>query len=411
MPLSMATRFGYLPPALLMLAAGPLLLGCASEPNAEPAPTTFAVRDSAGVEIVESAEPAWDEGEAWTLSEDPLLSIGMVEGPDEYMLYHSVGAIRLSDGRIALGNGGSHQLRFYSADGTFLSATGGSGEGPGEFRSMGFIWRLGADSIAVLDYQLLRISIFDLTGAFGRSFRLTGGDRDMVFPHGVFGDGTVLASSTIRDDGGRTETGSFRDLLDHQHFNRDGVFRSKVVTVPGPELFSAALPGGAGVTTSPRHGLTPWTVTASDSWFYGPSESYEILEWSVDGRLQRVFRVEKDRRPTPAQDIAQWEERVRGMDPRPKQLWESVPVSSHLPAYEQVILDRSGNLWLAEYLVLDETPLWQVLSPEGVWLGSVSLPPGGRVSEIGEDYVLGTWRDEMDVETVRMYELFKPQGP
>ena len=105
-----------------------------------------------------------------------------------------------------------------------------------------------------------------------------------------------------------------------------------------------------------------------------------------------------------------WEERVREMDSSRKQLWESVPVSSHLPAYEQILLDQVGNLWAAEYLVLDETPVWQVLDPQGSWLGQVAMPPGGRISEIGEDYVLGVWRDEMDVETLRMYGLVKSGG-
>jgi hypothetical protein len=40
-----------------------------------------------------------------------------------------------------------------------------------------------------------------------------------------------------------------------------------------------------------------------------------------------------------------------------------------------------------------------------MWLGEVALPSTLGVTEIGEDYVLGTWRDEMDVEYVRMYSL------
>ncbi len=385
-----------------------VLCSCSSDSSTEAVPATYTVRDSAGVEIVESSGPAWVEGEAWTLTEEPLLSIGMVDGPEEYMLYRSVSAIELDDGRIVFGNGGSQDLRFYDSEGTFLHASGGDGDGPGEFRSVGFIWRLGPDSLAVLDFSLLRISILDTNGNFGRSFRLTGSDRELVFPNGIFADGSVLASATLRDDGSRSEAGAFRDLLDHQHFDTEGQFLAKVTTVPGPELYSAAGSDGSGVTTSPRHGLTPWTVTGSDTWFYGSSEAYEVQEWSKDGLLLKVFRLDKERRPTPPEDIAAWEERLRELDSSRRAFWENVPVSSHLPAYERVILDRAGNLWLAEYSVLEEPPVWLVLSPEGHWLGSVAVPPGGRISEIGEDYVLGTWRDEMDVETVRMYGLVKP---
>jgi hypothetical protein len=48
---------------------------------------------------------------------------------------------------------------------------------------------------------------------------------------------------------------------------------------------------------------------------------------------------------------------------------------------------------------------WTVFSPEGRALGSVVTPPGLRVLEIGRDYVLGVWQDELDVEYVRMHRL------
>ena len=40
-------------------------------------------------------------------------------------------------------------------------------------------------------------------------------------------------------------------------------------------------------------------------------------------------------------------------------------------------------------------------------LGDVELPPV-EVLEIGEDYVIGLYRDELEVEYVQVYELAKP---
>ena len=108
--------------------------------------------------------------------------------------------------------------------------------------------------------------------------------------------------------------------------------------------------------------------------------------------------------------MADWENRLQRMRPQTREFWAPIPLPERLPAYEQIVLDRDENLWLAEYVVLEETPVWQVISPDGHWLGSVAMPPGGRISEIGKDYVLGTWRDELDVEKVRMYGLEKPAG-
>ena len=112
----------------------------------------------------------------------------------------------------------------------------------------------------------------------------------------------------------------------------------------------------------------------------------------------------------PPEVVTDWEERLQEMNPQAQQLWSTIPLPERLPAYEQIILDKGGNLWVAEYLVLEETPIWQVFNPQGVWLGAVVFPPGGRISEIGDDYILGIWRDDMGVQRIKMYGLNKWTG-
>jgi hypothetical protein len=41
-------------------------------------------------------------------------------------------------------------------------------------------------------------------------------------------------------------------------------------------------------------------------------------------------------------------------------------------------------------------------------LGDVTTPADFRITQIGDDFMLGVWRDDLDVEHVRMYELLKP---
>lgn len=394
------------------ILATALFLGACS-PGRDQAPE-FAgdtVPSGASVPIVESTLPAWEEGEAWSLTERPLLSIGSVDGSEEYLLYRSSSAIRLDDGRIVFSNGGSQELRFYDPQGTYLSASGSNGEGPGEFRSVGFIWRLGPDSLAVLDFDLFRISVFDTEGVFGRIIRLGEGSTDLAFPSGMFGDGSILALTSQEDDGEYDSgLGFMRDQVQHRRYDREGKLIGSLVTLDGSELYRTVQPDGSGVTTGPQYGLRAWSVTGSDSWFYGGSAAFEVQEWSMEGELLRIIRLAKEPRAMPPELVADWEGRLQRMRPQTRAFWAPIPLPERLPAYEQIVLDRAGNLWLAEYMVLDETPIWQVISPDGRWLGSLTTPPGGRISEIGRDYVLGTWRDEMDVETVRMYGLEKPAG-
>ena len=53
----------------------------------------------------------------------------------------------------------------------------------------------------------------------------------------------------------------------------------------------------------------------------------------------------------------------------------------------------------------DEPRRWSVFDREGRWLGSVETPAGLSVREIGEDYLLGTWKDDVGVEHVRVHRL------
>jgi sugar lactone lactonase YvrE len=69
-------------------------------------------------------------------------------------------------------------------------------------------------------------------------------------------------------------------------------------------------------------------------------------------------------------------------------------------------VDADGNLWVLDYARPgDDGRHWTVFSADGRALGRVETPPGLRVLEIGRDYVLGVWQDELDVEYVRMHRL------
>ncbi|MEX0892436.1 MAG: hypothetical protein WEB88_09730, partial [Gemmatimonadota bacterium] len=93
--------------------------------------------DSAGIHIVETAAPAWNEpGQGWRLSAEATLQIGVVSGDPEYQFDRIMGTVRFDDGTIAVGTMGSGSIRYYDAEGNFLREAGRPGEGPGEFRQL-----------------------------------------------------------------------------------------------------------------------------------------------------------------------------------------------------------------------------------------------------------------------------------
>jgi hypothetical protein len=74
--------------------------------------------------------------------------------------------------------------------------------------------------------------------------------------------------------------------------------------------------------------------------------------------------------------------------------------------------DDAGNLWVQEYgLTQDDRPLdWSVFDRAGRFLGEVEMPAGFGVHQIGDDFVLGRWTDELEVEYILMYGIVKPGG-
>lgn len=73
------------------------------------------------------------------------------------------------------------------------------------------------------------------------------------------------------------------------------------------------------------------------------------------------------------------------------------------------MVDRIGNLWVRAYQAPgDEYRTWHVFTADGAWLGAVTFPDRFSPLEIGDDFVLARFGDELDVEHVQIRELIKP---
>lgn len=123
-----------------------ILSGCGGE-RSNTVTTLF--RDSAGIVIAESPELSPSHLPPWALSPEPLTAIGSFDGPEESQLFRVRGALRLPDGRIAVGNSGTSEIRIFAPDGRFLHSFGGEGEGPGEFSYLALVGLRGDSLVAV----------------------------------------------------------------------------------------------------------------------------------------------------------------------------------------------------------------------------------------------------------------------
>jgi len=359
------------------------------------------VRDSAGITIVENAAPVWPESQGWRVADEPSLTIGVLEGPEEYQLFRVRSAIRLDDGRIAVANGGSSELRFYDATGTFLTSVGGEGAGPSEFGSfMGAIWRAEGDSLVIYDYTNgMRLSVFASDGTLGRTFRLEPASTSIPLADDLIWRNTVVSRSGIYPPGDQAD-GLRRDSALYCTHDVDGAVLDTLGRFPGSEMYVQSTGQGSSVATSRPYGRHPQSAATVDYWYFGSGDQYEIRGYGRSGALERLIRRDLVNRPVTQDLLDELQLRASGMR-------RDIPIPETMPAHGRLLGDAEGKLWVQEYRVNDEPERWAVFDPHGRFLGIVDMPAPGRVTEIGSDYVLGVWTDEMDVEQVRLYALSK----
>ena len=84
-------------------------------------------------EVVESAAPRDPD---LTLADEPLVRVGIVDGPLEYIFGNVTDGVRLEDGSIVVADEQSANLRRYDPNGRHVWTSGRSGEGPGEYTGL-----------------------------------------------------------------------------------------------------------------------------------------------------------------------------------------------------------------------------------------------------------------------------------
>ena len=400
--------------AIALAALAAILLACASD-AARP---RVVVRDSTGVRIVESHAPSWADSLAWSVDSSPSLSIGVADGAPEYQLHLVRGVLRLPDGRIVIGDGGSGQIRFYDNSGVFLNAAGRKGHGPGEFgESVMRVWQGARGDLLVEDGGNRRINVFSESGWFVRAVALQRLERSpAISPLGLFDDGSILAvvSNPRRDD--RTASGSPVEYpwLLYLHFADNGLLLNHVLQARGSPTWAYTHRGSMNRTRLP-FGESALHAVLGNTLAFSSGSACEVEIRSQQGEREGIFRWQGAPRHR-VKDV--WkryqDESVKSLTPTGREAYRyfytlDLPLPELVPALERLLADADGNLWAKRYLLPWESRHeWDVLAPGGEWLGTVVTPQDLTVIQIGPDFVLGTHRDTLGVERVRLHRLRKP---
>lgn len=397
--------------AVLGVVLGPVLAGCGD--GGRPPPWT--VRDSAGVEVVESVRPAWGDGEARRVAAEPVFRVGAVEGDAEELLSEVVGAVRLADGTVAVADA-AQEVRFFGPGGDHVRSVGGPGEGPGEFTGLAALGRHPGGGVWAWDFSLRRVTRITGDGEI-RGVVTLDPEPPVLSPVGVLPDGTFVfkqlwgASATAA----ATRTGLRRDAVAVVRVDASGALLDTVALVPGREVHIGE-EDGRGVMTTPPFGRNAVGTVRAGRVVVGSQETFEVRELAPDGALRRILRIpSRDVRLDPGDARRLLDERVEAAPPdrraAVRRSLGAIPLPESRPAYGGLLADREGNLWVSEWAPFPRVPgRWTVFGPAGRWLGDVEMPPGFQPTDIGDDWILGVSRDAMDVEYVVAFPLLEPGG-
>jgi hypothetical protein len=346
----------------------------------------------------------------------PALTIGADANDTAAMFTQVVGATRLPNGSILVGDHAAFSLHLFGPNGARLRTFGRNGDGPGEFGYLAAFFRCG-DSVVTHDISGRRTSVFALDGRFVRMFRF-GAPPDA--------GSTPYISNTACNQRLRFVHHGWETPADR----KVGPFRPQVVVwtsgadsglgpvlgrFAGVDRIGTTRPGTNRLTgTSPRPlGRQLFIANGADRIYIGTAERFEILVFGADGKrvrsvtkagasVQRVSAADID--AALAKDIASAKP---GDSAYIRSRYAAFPLPDTLPAYNDLVVDADDNLWVQDYpRMRSPTVRWTVFAKDGRQLTEVVLPRDLEVFEIGRDYVLGRYLDaDEGIPHVRMYAL------
>ena len=404
---------------LIPCLAAPLLAACGDAG----VPDGLAVRDSAGITIVENEPGAMESAAPWAVADSPSLRIGLLEaerpGDSVYQFTRVARAARLQDGSVAVLDAGPNAIRVFGPDGRFVAQQGGRGGGPGEYQSPQGLFVLPGDSLLVFDARQSRITVLappsgDSAGLSRARVVTPESPLTSPSPAGLLDDGRLAVQARHR------ETKAMGDMPE-QYLDlwllstRDPAAADSLARFPRGREGWAEVPWGT-LLGGPQFAPRTRVAAAGDSIIVATGKGHELMVVDTTGAVRRIVRwpgrpleVTPDHRSA----YIALMRREAGDDParirQTEQVIDAMGFSDTFAAYDDMRVARSGHVWLRDGQRADQTSSanrpWTVLDPAGRILARITLPEQLSPLAVGEDWVLGRWTDELGVQYVALFDV------
>ncbi len=381
----------------------------AEKGNPESTPATSPITPQT---IVESDSPSEPD---LVLADEPLVRVGLLDGPDEFLFGNITGAVRLEDGSVVVADESIFEIRMFDARGRHVWTSGRRGEGPGEYKGIRLMRGCPGATVTVFDWSQDRITRLGPDGSVIDTRALA---TAAVNP---YNDPTCAPNGDLVfdewpesewDDAETVPLGEFYRWKVDVSLERDDGVLTLARGIPGAERFNYG--GGSGPRTWGKD--MAFTVTATGVW-YGSADDYELEHVDWEGRVTRIARWAGPDLEVTREHLnrfrdaylARYEtaaERRQFERERWPEIRDDLPES--FPAYVS-----EGLLSLPDGSVLVVPHSWRdlggdelhLLGPDGTWLHRLTIPSGRTLLDAGPGWVLLLEKGEFDEQSVAVYEL------
>jgi hypothetical protein len=359
-------------------------------------------RDSAGVHIVQTRAESM-RIPAWKLEASPTLDFA--NGTTRAHQFSRIrGMTRLSDGRFVILDAATCEIRFFSAQGSPLSAVGGCGREPGQFTALWLAGRRPDDALLVWDNQLSGLTLVAPDGRTTRAAEFANEQPRMTFWN-VFSDGRLLATSQSRLAPATVGT-SVQDTIVLWDVDARTVERHLIIKKPGVHVLAYA----DRLEEVPFTG-NPVFTTAHEDVVIASGSAAVIERWSRAGRLLAKYVDVRPASPLNEAEISEYRDgELRSVEPakaaaRLREL-STLPFPRLKLAYDRLLAGPNGEIWARDYEWRTERDYhWSVMDSTGALIARVRTPSFLEIDEITVDGVLGHGPDENGKEHAWLYRI------
>jgi len=358
-------------------------------------------------------------------------SIGMMEGPDEYLFGRLV-SICAAQGKIYAIDQQVPAVRTYDLAGQYLGNLGRKGGGPGEYERPTSITVDQTNGIIyVRDGIQGRMNLYSLEGESIKTWKMVSGistTNQMVLTH----DGDIYTMVLTNMEG------EFRDWdwgmarMTPEGPVSDTLFAPKYDFTPG--LIEHRTEEGRSISPVPFTAGIEWALTPSLRMLGGVSNQYRFEIHHPDGAVT-VVEKEWDKVPVLAEEARWYRDRSTASFRReaPGWAWNGPPIPNYKPAFDRFIPDRNGRIWVRrpgpgihleggddhpeDSSAFYRNPAWKetftmdVFDEEGRFLGELELPDGFQTSPqpfINGEIVIAVVEGDDDVPYIKRFRLELP---